>query len=81
MVKILRFKRFSNRTNRGLLVNIVNSWPESFVGTAVKLWAYNFMNEVYHSGYPIKQVGVTVNSTKSIGKYFRAFLGVNQVKT
>lgn len=64
-----------------VVVNVVNKWPELFAGTAVKLWALNFISGVYHSGYPIKQVGITVNSPKSIGKYFRAFLGKNQANT
>ncbi|MFZ5366503.1 MAG: hypothetical protein ACOZBZ_04435 [Patescibacteria group bacterium] len=64
-----------------VVVNIVNKWPELFAGTTVKLWALNFISGVYHSGYPIKQAGITVNSPKSIGKYFRAFLGKNQANS
>jgi len=64
-----------------VVTNIINDWSELFIGTFVKGWVRNFMYEVYHSGYQIKQVGVTVNAPRHIGKYVRAWLGVNQAKT
>lgn len=57
---------------------IVNKWPELFGGNTVKLWAFNFISGVYHTEYPIKQAGITINSSKVEGKYFTAFLGLNQ---
>lgn len=57
---------------------VVNSWPELFASNTVKLWAFNFISGVYHTDYPIKQAGITINSPISEGKFFRVFLGLNQ---
>lgn len=64
-----------------VVTNIINDWPELSAETFVKEWVRNFMYEVYHSGYQIKQVGVTITAPRHIGKYVRAWLGVNQAKT
>lgn len=63
-----------------IVTKIVNNWPEIFAGTSVKNVALEFISAMYHSNYPVKQVGVTITSSESTGKYFRAFLGANQAK-
>ena len=62
-----------------LVTKIHNRWPEFFVSDSVKRMSYDFIRDIYNSGYSIKQAGVTING--SGGKYYRAFLGVNQSNT
>lgn len=61
-----------------IVIQIVNSWPEVMVDFSLKSIARNFIYEVYHSGYTIKQAGITINGPSH--KYFRIFVGFNQVK-
>jgi hypothetical protein len=59
-----------------LVTRIQNSWPEMFAETGVKSMSYAFIRDIYASGLPIKQAGMTIGSTN--GNYYRVFLGANQ---
>lgn len=65
--------------NRWIVIEIMNRWPEIMVEFSLKSIARDFIYQVYHSGYKIKQAGITINGGS--GKYYRVFLGTNQAKT
>lgn len=64
-----------------VVIKIVDNWPPVMADFGVKLLSLNFIRDIYHSEFPIKQAGINVRAPKHIGKYYRAFLGANQAKT
>lgn len=60
-----------------VVINTVTGGPELGLSGAKSI-VRDFIFGVYASGLPIKQAGVTI--TSGTGKYYRAYVGVNQAK-
>lgn len=71
--------REDENENMWVVIEIMNRWPEVMVEFSLKNITRNFLYDVYHSEYNIKQAGITING--SSGRYYRVFLGFNQART